>query len=98
MSSPATASAEDIKKFHDLVDFVAHVADLYPKTTAPYPDHLKELLNRHHAVLDKELREKVVGSLVLLRRKEVIDSTSLLTTLFPILISVRSLLALLGYD
>ncbi|KAK5657227.1 hypothetical protein OQA88_3285 [Cercophora sp. LCS_1] len=90
LSSPATASADDTKKFHDLVDFVAHVADLYPKTTAPYADHLKELLNRHHAVLDKELREKVVGSLVLLRRKEVIDSTSLLTTLFPILISTPS--------
>lgn len=43
------------------------------------------------------MREKVVGSLVLLRRKDVIDSTSLLTTLFPILIttpskSLRSLL------
>jgi protein SDA1 len=32
----------------------------------------------------------VVGSLVLLRRKDVIDSTSLLTTLFPILISTPS--------
>jgi protein SDA1 len=76
---------------------VAHVANLYPDLTAPFPDHLKELLNQHHATLDRELREKVVGSLVLLRRKDVIDSTSLLTTLFPILIttpskSLRSLL------
>jgi protein SDA1 len=31
-----------------------------------------------------------VGSLVLLRRKDVIDSTSLLTTLFPILVSTPS--------
>lgn len=69
---------------------VAHVANLYPEITSPFPDHLKGLLNQHHAVLDKELREKVVGSLVLLRRKEVIDSTSLLTTLFPILISTPS--------
>ncbi|KAK1751202.1 protein sda1 [Echria macrotheca] len=90
ISSPSTASGDDIKKFHDLVDLVAHVADLYPDLTAAYPDHLKELLNRHHAILDKELREKVVGSLVLLRRKDVIDSTSLLTTLFPILISTPS--------
>ncbi|KAL2167260.1 hypothetical protein VTG60DRAFT_1488 [Thermothelomyces hinnuleus] len=90
MSSPTTASSEDVKKFHDLVDLVAHVADLYPDITAPFPDHLKELLNQHHATLDKELREKVVGSLVLLRRKDVIDSTSLLTTLFPILISTPS--------
>ncbi|KAK4142034.1 uncharacterized protein C8A04DRAFT_13587 [Dichotomopilus funicola] len=90
ISSPATVSSEDAKKFHDLVDLVAHVADLYPELTAPYPDHLKELLNQHHATLDKELREKIVGSLVLLRRKDVIDSTSLLTTLFPILISTSS--------
>ncbi|KAK4464627.1 SDA1-domain-containing protein [Cladorrhinum samala] len=90
ISSPTTASSEDVKKFHDLVDMVAHVANLYPEITSPFPDHLKELLNQHHAVLDKELREKVVGSLVLLRRKEVIDSTSLLTTLFPILISTPS--------
>ncbi|KAL2197087.1 SDA1-domain-containing protein [Corynascus similis CBS 632.67] len=90
ISSPTTASSEDVKKFHDLVDLVAHVADLYPELTAPFPDQLKELLNQHHATLDKELREKVVGSLVLLRRKDVIDSTSLLTTLFPILISTPS--------
>ncbi|VBB78231.1 Putative protein similar to protein SDA1 of Saccharomyces cerevisiae [Podospora comata] len=90
VSSPATASSEDVKKFHDLVDLVAHVANLYPEITAPFPDHLKELLNQHHAVLDKELREKIVGSLVLLKRKDVIDSTSLLTTLFPILINTPS--------
>ncbi|KAG7294436.1 Severe Depolymerization of Actin [Staphylotrichum longicolle] len=90
IASPSTVSSEDTKKFHDLIDLVAHVADLYPDLTAPYPDHLKELLNQHHATLDKELREKVVGSLVLLRRKDVIDSTSLLTTLFPILISTPS--------
>ncbi|EGS23075.1 uncharacterized protein CTHT_0015620 [Thermochaetoides thermophila DSM 1495] len=89
-SSPATASSEDIKKFHDLVDLVAHVADLYPDITAPFPDHLKQLLTQHHTTLDKDLREKVVGSLVLLRRKDVIDSVSLLTTLFPILISSPS--------
>lgn len=90
VSAPTTASNEDVKKFHDLVDLVAHVADLYPDLTASYPDHLKELLNRHHATLDRELREKIVGSLTLLRRKDVIDSTSLLTTLFPILISTPS--------
>jgi protein SDA1 len=36
------------------------------------------------------LREKVVGSLVLLRRKDIIDSIYLLNTLFPILISTPS--------
>lgn len=40
--------------------------------------------------LESELREKVVGSLVLLRRKEIIDSISLVNILFPILISTPS--------
>ncbi|KAH8599547.1 SDA1-domain-containing protein [Bisporella sp. PMI_857] len=36
------------------------------------------------------LREKIVGSLVLLRKKEIIDSTELLNTLFPILVATPS--------
>jgi protein SDA1 len=41
-------------------------------------------------VLESELREKVVGALTLLRRKDVIDSTELLNTLLPILVSTPS--------
>lgn len=65
------------------------------------------ILNLYHAELESELREKIVGSLVLLRRKEIIDSptfdstiqllyplrltiSSLLKTLFPILVSTPS--------
>lgn len=44
----------------------------------------------HHATLESELREKIVGSLVLLRRKEIIDSTVLLNILFPILVATPS--------
>lgn len=90
LSAPSTASTDDVKKFHDLVDLVAHVADCYPELTESFPEDLKALLTLHHAVLDPDLREKIVGSLSLLRRKDVIDSTSLLTTLFPILVSTPS--------
>lgn len=41
-------------------------------------------------MLEPTLREKIVSSLTLLRRKDVIDSNYLLTTLFPILISTPS--------
>jgi len=41
-------------------------------------------------MLDTDLREKIVGSLVLLRRKDVMDSTELLTTLFPVLVATSS--------
>ncbi|KAI1059265.1 Severe Depolymerization of Actin [Fusarium irregulare] len=88
--SPSTASADSVESFHNIIDLIAHVADCYKEETATFPDDLKEILTQHHVVLHPELREKIVGSLVLLRRKEVIDSTSVLTTLFPILVSSPS--------
>ncbi|PTD11538.1 Protein SDA1 [Fusarium culmorum] len=88
--SPSTASADSVESFHNIIDLIAHVADCYKEETATFPDDLKEILTQHHVVLHPDLREKIVGSLVLLRRKEVIDSTSVLTTLFPILVSSPS--------
>ncbi len=48
------------------------------------------MLNAHHEELESELREKIVGSLVLLRRKDIIDSSVLLHTFFPILTATHS--------
>ncbi|KAK2595077.1 Severe Depolymerization of Actin [Conoideocrella luteorostrata] len=90
LMSPTAGTADSIESFHNMIDLIAHVADCYPEETKTYPDDLKLILNEHHAILHPELREKVVGSLVLLRRKDVIDSASLLTTLFPILVSSPS--------
>ncbi|RDA94620.1 hypothetical protein CP533_2482 [Ophiocordyceps camponoti-saundersi (nom. inval.)] len=90
LQSPTTASADSVESFHNMVDLIAHVADCYPEETRTFPNDLKLILTQHHAVIHPDLREKVVGSLVLLRRKDVIDSASLLTTLFPILVSSPS--------
>ncbi|EDN91442.1 hypothetical protein SS1G_00845 [Sclerotinia sclerotiorum 1980 UF-70] len=90
MSSPSTATSGGIVSFHDLIDFVAHCSDCFPEDTAEFPEDLKQILTLHHAELESELREKIVGSLVLLRRKEVIDSANLLNTLFPILVATPS--------
>ena len=90
LASPASASSAGIVSFRDLIDFVSHIAECYPEDTAKFPEDLKEILSLHHAELESELREKVVGSLVLLRRKDIIDSISLLNTLLPILISTPS--------
>lgn len=74
------------------------MADLYPDVTSPFPHDLKAILTQHHAILLPELLEKVVGSLVLLRRKEVINSTELLTTLFSVLVaSPRKSLRAIAY-
>ncbi|KAI4090457.1 MAG: hypothetical protein LQ344_004763 [Seirophora lacunosa] len=90
LRAPASATDAGIISFRDLIDFVSHVADCYPTLTAQFPDDLIHVLNLHHEHLEPELREKIVGSLVLLRRKEIIDSSRLLQTLFPLLISTPS--------
>lgn len=90
MSSPTTATSTGIISFSNLIDFVAHVADCFPEDTKSFPKDLKEILTQHHAELESELREKIVGSLVLLRRKDIIDSSELLNTLFPILVQTPS--------
>ncbi|KAL7900455.1 SDA1 domain-containing protein [Trichoderma sp. SZMC 28014] len=88
--SPTTVAADSVESFHNMIDLIAHVADCYPEETRTFQDDLKTIVSENHETLHPELREKVVASLVLLRRKEVIDSAALLTTLFPILVSSRS--------
>lgn len=74
----------------DQIEFIAHVSDSYPTLTAKFPEDLIQILTLHHADLEYELRDKIVGSLVLLRNKNVIDSSTLLNTLFPILVTTPS--------
>ncbi|KAK5164471.1 Severe Depolymerization of Actin [Saxophila tyrrhenica] len=97
LQSPTTTDDSGIIRLRDLIDFVSHVADCYPRITGAFPSDLIGLLEKHHATLEAELRDKIVGSLVLLRKKELIDSTKLLNVLWPLLISTpsKSLRALL---
>ncbi|KAL1302732.1 hypothetical protein AAFC00_003086 [Neodothiora populina] len=90
MQAPTSTDDKGIVSLRDLIDFVSHVADCYPADTKTFPDDLTTLLNLHHAVLEAELRDKIVGSLVLLRKKDIIDSVTLLNTLFPLLVSTPS--------
>lgn len=76
LEAPASASADGAISFREFIDLIAHVADCYPDLTVTFPDDLARILTLHHAVLDSELREKIVGSLVLLRRKDIIDSST----------------------
>ncbi|KAF7540380.1 hypothetical protein G7Z17_g12217 [Cylindrodendrum hubeiense] len=88
--SPSTATADSIESFHNIIDLIAHVAECYKEETRSFADDLSTILTQHHTVLHPELREKIAGSIMLLRRKEIIDSTTALTTLFPILVSSPS--------
>jgi len=76
MQAPASADNNGIVSLRDLVDFVSHVADCYPTITSNFPNDLIQILSLHHAALEIELRDKIVGSLVLLRNKDVIDSST----------------------
>lgn len=73
--APASTDEQSINSLRDLIDFVAHVADCYPALCASFPQDLISLLKSHHDVLESELRDKVVSSLTLLRRKDIIDSS-----------------------
>ncbi|KAI4862427.1 SDA1-domain-containing protein [Hypoxylon rubiginosum] len=90
LAAPVGADSNSLITFREQIDLIAHCAELYPQITASFPAALKDVLTKHHAVLEPTLREKIVSSLTLLRRKDVIDSNYLLTTLFPILISTPS--------
>ncbi|KAK6955843.1 Severe Depolymerization of Actin [Daldinia eschscholtzii] len=90
LAAPVGADSNSLITFREQIDLIAHCAELYPQITATFPDALKDVLTKHHAVLEPTLREKIVSSLTLLRRKDVIDSNYLLTALFPILISTPS--------
>jgi protein SDA1 len=90
LQSPTTTDDSGIVRLRDLIDFISHVADCFPSLTKSFPDDLIQLLKRHHATLEAELRDKIVGSLVLLRKKDLIDSNTLLNTLWPLLISTPS--------
>lgn len=76
MAAPTSATDSGVLSLHELIDFVSHVADCYPEITKSFPQELIDILTLHHPVLGPELREKIVGSLVLLRKKDLIDFTT----------------------
>ena len=73
-AAPTSDSNSSLVTFRDLVDFVAHVADCYPDLTTAFFGDLSDIFTVHHVELEPELREKIVGSLVLLRKKDLVDS------------------------
>lgn len=76
LESPSNADDNGLVSLHDLIDMIAHVADCYADLTKRFPDDLAQLLLKHHTVLRPDLRDKALGSLVLLRNKNVITSNT----------------------
>lgn len=76
MAAPSSATDSGIISLRDLIDFISHVADCYPEIASEFPQQLIDMISQHHLVLGQELREKIIGSLVLLRKKDMLDSAT----------------------
>ena len=74
LAAPTSKDNDSFVSFRTQIDFIAHVADCYPEDTRNFPDELIGLFSQHHDALEAETREKIVGCLVLLRRKNLISS------------------------
>ncbi|CAI6336296.1 unnamed protein product [Periconia digitata] len=90
LQNPSTSDNTGVVRLGDLIDFLAHTADCFPKSTTQFQNDLIQIISQHHDELQPDLRDKIVSNLVLLRNKEIIDSSVLLNTLFPILVSTTS--------
>lgn len=90
LANPNVSGENGASSFKDILEFVAQVSDCYKSQTKDLPQQLIDILSTHHEQLEPELREKIVGSLVLVRKKELIDSTILLQSFFPILTTTTS--------
>lgn len=76
MAAPTSATETGIISLRDLIDFISHVADCYPDILKDFPQELIDMLSQQHLVMEPELREKLVGSLVLLKKKDLLDSVT----------------------
>lgn len=82
MAAPSAATDTGIISLRELIDFISHVADAYPEILKDFPQQLIDMLMQHHLVLEPELREKLVGSLVLLKKKDLLDSATYVHPMF----------------
>lgn len=80
MAAPSSATETGIISLRDLIDFISHVADCYPDILKDFPPELIDMLSQQHLVMEPELREKIVGSLVLLRKKDLLGSVTYVRT------------------
>ena len=73
---------KDFKEFADLVGFLAQVAASYKKDIPSFHVGLIELLDKHYALLDPNLRRSLVAALILLRNRGSVQAVELLPLFF----------------
>nr|CAG4650821.1 EOG090X030C [Simocephalus serrulatus] len=73
------------KDLDDLVMFLAQVAHCFPQDLVEYPQELMDILQRHPTTLHPDMRKTFCRALILLRNKNLISPTALLTLFFQLL-------------
>ncbi|BES93497.1 NUC130/3NT domain [Nesidiocoris tenuis] len=73
------------KNLEVLVMFMSQVAHCYPDIMSEFAQEIMDLLKNHNAVLDPEMRMTFCRALILLRNKNLLLSTDLLSLFFQLL-------------
>ncbi|XP_066999106.2 protein SDA1 homolog [Anabrus simplex] len=73
------------KSLDELVMFLAQVAHCYSDVLENYPQELMDLLQTHLTVLDSDMRMTFCRALILLRNKNLLAPTALLSLFFQLL-------------
>ncbi|KAI8918558.1 SDA1-domain-containing protein [Powellomyces hirtus] len=74
----------DVEQFGELITFISHVTHCYLEDCAAFPQQIVDLLSTHYQILEPDLRRTMVQALVLLRNKDLITTTSLLSLFFTL--------------
>lgn len=69
------ADEKTAKEFAELVNFLSHVVNCYPDKAKEFPAQLLELVKEKSAKMDPELRRGLVGALILLKNKGMVEET-----------------------
>lgn len=73
------------KSLDELVMFLAQVAQCYPQELTTFPQQIIDVLDKHNAILDNNMRMAFCKALILLRNKNLIAPTDLLELFFKLL-------------
>eukprot|EP01125_Pyxidicula_operculata_P001163 TRINITY_DN11113_c0_g1_i1.p1 TRINITY_DN11113_c0_g1~~TRINITY_DN11113_c0_g1_i1.p1 ORF type:complete len:781 (-),score=305.58 TRINITY_DN11113_c0_g1_i1:26-2368(-) len=76
--------SKDHKEFSNLVKFLSHVAPSYPEELKEFPTQISNLLDQSALVLSPDLRKVLVRALILMRNRNLLSPTSLLSLFFKL--------------
>uniref|UniRef100_A0A6B2KY64 Protein SDA1 n=1 Tax=Arcella intermedia TaxID=1963864 RepID=A0A6B2KY64_9EUKA len=74
----------DFKEFGNLVKFLSAVAPCYPNDLSDFPSQISSMLEQNMLRLHPDLRKILVKSLILLRNRNLLSPTSLLSLFFKL--------------